>query len=209
MKGPNVRHTLDVRRTWVCPQCGRRRKAPGQETQQICRCVGGGQFSWMKLDEPRRVARPETSFAVPLTETADEAEARMGPDPNPPPPPPPSPTISATTEPIVEGAVTDAESGEADFVAPDGSSPDGSSPEASKGSGRRDRDRGNRRAPDRNPRVPPPPRTNEDSSMASSTSPTPAPAGSGQSPPGAGPEPNPAPTAPPQPVSDDAFGAGL
>ncbi len=93
MKGPNIRHALDVRRTWVCPKCGRRRLAPGQETQQTCRCAGNGPVVWMRLEEPMRTARPLMTFAAPQTETADEAEARMGPDPNPRPvePPPTAP----------------------------------------------------------------------------------------------------------------------
>jgi hypothetical protein len=97
MKGPNIRHALDVRRTWVCPKCGRRRQAPGQETQQTCRCAGNGPVVWMRLEEPMRAARPVRTFAAPQTETADEAEARMGPDPNPRPvePPPPAPPMNS------------------------------------------------------------------------------------------------------------------
>lgn len=103
MKGPNIRHALDVRRTWVCPKCGRRRLAPGQETQQTCRCAGNGPVVWMRLEEPMRTARPLRTFAAPQTETADEAEARMGPDPNPRPVEPPPTAPSGDSANTVDG----------------------------------------------------------------------------------------------------------
>jgi hypothetical protein len=217
MKGPNVRHTLDVRRTWLCPVCRKRRLVSGQETQQICRCPGGGQFVWMKLEEAQRVARPVVTFAAPQTETADEAEARMGPDPNPPPPPPlpPSPSSSLPLDTVVEGAVTAAAPAESDPVTPNTVTSDNVSPEVSKGYGRRDRDRGKRRGPDPTPRERPgrTPRVGEESGNSTTTNPPAAPqdlgpptssAGQGEV---AAPETTPSSAA--QPSSEDAFGAGL
>ena len=58
MKGPGIRLDLEVRRQWVCPECGKRRLESGTTVATRCRCTRDGKN--MKLIEPQRRTR---SFA--------------------------------------------------------------------------------------------------------------------------------------------------
>lgn len=42
MRGPGLRLPLEVRRTWLCPQCGKERKVPGDQAQVRCGCTADG-----------------------------------------------------------------------------------------------------------------------------------------------------------------------
>lgn len=57
MRGPGLRVLCDVRRTWECPQCGYRRRAPQTETVVHCKCDKSQ--PQMKLIEPQRRVRGE------------------------------------------------------------------------------------------------------------------------------------------------------
>ena len=56
MKGPQSRRSLDVRRTWECPQCGRILKLDGRSVARRCHCSEAA--PWMRLTGehiPKRV----------------------------------------------------------------------------------------------------------------------------------------------------------
>ncbi len=132
IKGPGFRLDLDVRRRWVCPECGRHRRTSGRVSAQKCSCEPGSGPVWMKLEEPQRPSREfqpylvaevivdEAEFAdepvtIPdsVTEAAAERQrtthrgrpARKLSDPEPEP----TPTETAEEEPRPETAVGSSE----------------------------------------------------------------------------------------------------
>ncbi len=64
MKGPGLRVRLDVRRLWVCPQCGRRVRAVGSVTSRVCTNPSHQEAIWMQLVEER----PQPPTHAPPTE---------------------------------------------------------------------------------------------------------------------------------------------
>ncbi len=93
MRGPGLRASVDVRRTWRCPVCGYERRADGRLTSIRCQCAGS---PFMQLaDEPRfrRLQnRPVNTYV--------NADDLLGP-PDPAPQAPPS-TDSAPVSPAAE-----------------------------------------------------------------------------------------------------------
>lgn len=75
MRGPGLRRTIDVRRVWRCPACGKESPTSGAVTSLRCRCETPGRF--MQLMEPRRKVRPEMEPPDIYFECAppDEADA--------------------------------------------------------------------------------------------------------------------------------------
>lgn len=57
MRGPGLRVSIDVRRTWRCARCGYLRHAPATETTVRCHCTS--EQPWMTLVEPPRKVRPQ------------------------------------------------------------------------------------------------------------------------------------------------------
>ena len=55
MRGPGMRHKLDVRRLWRCPRCGAERRLPADVTTVHCVC---GEAPFMQIVEPTRRVRP-------------------------------------------------------------------------------------------------------------------------------------------------------
>ena len=57
MKGGGHQLRQDVRRRWICPECGATRRTDGQTTSLRCRCGD----AWMQLQE-----LPAQGFPPPL-----------------------------------------------------------------------------------------------------------------------------------------------
>lgn len=77
MKGPGLRTALDVRRLWVCPQCGRKLKLPGHIVSRRCDC--GDAF--MKLVEEKPTPRPHRPIEDPAIAPAPEEVEQSAPQP--------------------------------------------------------------------------------------------------------------------------------
>lgn len=90
MKGPGFRHDLDVRRVWLCPQCQRQRKLPGDLTTVTCVCGQPMRLisEWCsRFNLPRPVTPleiPVASFGLTVEELARPGSARPARPPVPP-----------------------------------------------------------------------------------------------------------------------------
>jgi hypothetical protein len=95
VKGPGLRITLDVRRIWRCPRCGRIARTPGSVTAQRCGCSDD---AWMQLQPPVKRERycppPRTPEQI-AEDRADDTEDELLPEAVPEAPP----AASTTTEP--------------------------------------------------------------------------------------------------------------
>lgn len=137
MKGPGLRHDLDVRRVWRCTKCGKVVRTPGHVTAQRCGCSDPAR--WMHLEPavkkepfraPVREHLPEPweieILAAPNTPQPAELQAANQPEPpvvenTPQPADPPGPGLTPvvvtevlTTETIIEVVEEVAATGPAD-----------------------------------------------------------------------------------------------
>lgn len=80
MKGPGLRISLDVRRTWRCPRCGRTAKYSGDVVSQRCGC--SSEVVWMQMsDVPKRPKVVQQAVVRPAAaEEAADACDRTPPD---------------------------------------------------------------------------------------------------------------------------------
>lgn len=84
MKGPGLRNDLEIRRTFLCPQCGRKVLRLGDVVSQTCACTDPP--VWMQIQP--EVRKPPFKFEkieIPLTE--EDLVIRDRPRRMPPPPP--------------------------------------------------------------------------------------------------------------------------
>jgi len=81
IKGPGLRIRFDVRRQWLCPQCGRTLKLAGHIVAQACRCTEPP--TWMTLVPDPKPERPTFERIVvpedaPVAEESRPAAGRNG-----------------------------------------------------------------------------------------------------------------------------------
>ncbi len=84
MKGPGLRNDLEIRRTFLCPQCGRTVLRLGDVVSQTCNCTDPP--VWMLIQpEIKKAPFKFDKIEIPLTE--EDLVIRDRPRRMPPPPP--------------------------------------------------------------------------------------------------------------------------
>ena len=67
MRGPGLRHDLEIRRTFLCPKCGRKVLRLGDVVSQACPCTDPP--TWMLIQpDPQKRSFQFEKIVVPLTE---------------------------------------------------------------------------------------------------------------------------------------------
>lgn len=84
MKGPGLRNDLEIRRTFLCPQCGRSVLRLGDVVSQTCACTNPPTWMLIQPEVKRRVFKFD-KIEIPLTDEDLIVRERPRRVPEPPP----------------------------------------------------------------------------------------------------------------------------